>query len=74
MCIQCMIGAMSAGAGATGARSWIATRHFVWLTPVRLRRITGALLALALIASTLLVSGSTPLGAAHAASAAGAHR
>lgn len=58
MCMQCMVGAMTAGAGATGARSWLATRHWAWLTPLRLRRITFALLAAALIASAVLIGGS----------------
>ncbi len=60
MCMQCMMGAMSAGAGASGARSWLATRRWAWLTPLRLRRITFLLLAAALVASTVAIGGSTP--------------
>lgn len=60
MCVQCMAGAMTATAGAAGIRAWLATRAFGWLTPRRLRAITFALIGAALLASTLLVSGSTP--------------
>lgn len=59
MCMQCMAGAMTATAGATGVRAWLATRAYAWLTPKRLKAITVALVAVALIASTVLVSGST---------------
>ncbi len=59
MCMQCMMSAMTSATAATGIRSWLATRQWAWLTPLALKRITIALLALALIASALLVSGST---------------
>jgi hypothetical protein len=68
--MQCMIGAMGAGAGATGTRAWVAHRGFRWMTPGRLRAITVALLASALIAASTL-SGSTP-HAAHGSPAHGA--
>lgn len=58
MCVQCMMGAMTAGAGATGARSWLATRRWAWLTPSRLHRATILLLGSGLLASATLVSGS----------------
>lgn len=58
MCMQCMAGAMTATAGAAGIRAWLATRAFAWLTPRRLRAITLVLIAAALLASTVLVSGS----------------
>ena len=58
--MQCMAGAMTATAGAAGIRAWLATRAFGWLTPRRLKAITIALIAGALLASTVLVSGSTP--------------
>jgi hypothetical protein len=57
--MQCMMGAMGAGAGATGTRAWLAHRGFRWMTPGRLRAITLALLAGALVAASTL-SGSTP--------------
>jgi hypothetical protein len=60
--MQCMMGAMSAGATATGTRSWLATRQWRWLTPARLRRITIALVAGALIASTVVLGGSSTPG------------
>jgi hypothetical protein len=60
MCMQCMAGAMTATAGAAGIRAWLATRAFGWLTPRRLKAITLVLVGGALLASTVLVSGSTP--------------
>lgn len=65
MCMQCMATAMTSGAAVTGARSWLATRSFSWLTPQRLRRATICLLATGLLASAFFVSGSGK----HAASA-----
>ena len=59
MCAQCMMGAMGATAGATGTRAWLATRRWAWLTPVVLKRITLGLLAVVLVASTILIGGST---------------
>src|SRR5689334_12986967 len=73
MCVQCMMGAMTAGAGASGARSWLATRRWAWLTAARLRRATIALLLAALAASATLIGGSTPTGTATASSALTAH-
>jgi hypothetical protein len=58
MCMQCMMGAMTAGAAATGTRSWLATRRWAWMTPVRLRRITIGLLIAALLASATVLSGT----------------
>jgi hypothetical protein len=58
MCMQCMATAMTSGAVATGARSWLATRNYSWLTPLRLKRATIAFFTAALVASALLVSGS----------------
>ena len=56
--MQCMMGAMGAGAGATGTRAWLAHRGFRWLTPRWLRAITLGLLAAALLVASTL-SGST---------------
>jgi hypothetical protein len=64
MCIHCMMGAMTTGAAATGARSYIATRHFSWMTPRRMKMITATLLGSALLGSSFVVSGSTPHTAA----------
>jgi hypothetical protein len=59
MCMQCMATAMTAGAGVSGTRAYIAAKHFSWMTPRRMRAVTAALLAAGLLASTTLVSGST---------------
>jgi hypothetical protein len=58
MCMQCMMGAMSAGAGATGARTWLKHMAPRWLTPKRMRAVTFVLIGAALIASTVLIGGS----------------
>lgn len=42
--MQCMMGAMTAGAGASGARAWLATRRFTWVTPHRMRFATLCLI------------------------------
>ncbi|MCW2991990.1 MAG: hypothetical protein JWM73_2584 [Solirubrobacterales bacterium] len=59
MCMQCMAAAMTAGATASGTRSYIAARHFSWVTPARLKRITVGLIAAALVTSSLVFSGSS---------------
>lgn len=51
MCMQCMVGAMSAGATATGARAWLVARAPLWLTPARKRCLTYVLLALGVLAA-----------------------
>ena len=68
MCAAC---AITAAAGASGARAWLQTRDWSWLTPRRLRRVTIALCAGALAVSTVGFSGSTPAPApAHASAPA----
>ena len=52
--MQCMIGAMSAGAGATGLRAWLVARAPRWLTPNRQRKLTRALLVLAVLAAGVI--------------------
>jgi hypothetical protein len=59
MCVQCMMGATTAVGAASGARSWLATRRWAWLTPLRLQRITIALVVTALVASATVLSGSS---------------
>lgn len=55
--MQCMVTAMTSMAAATGTRSWLAQRAD-WLTPRRLRFVTIALFAAAiLVAGTM--SGSS---------------
>jgi hypothetical protein len=56
--MQCMMGAMSASAAATGTRSWLATRRWAWLTPRWMRRITVGLIVGALVLSATVLSGS----------------
>lgn len=55
MCMQCVAGVATAGAAATGVRAWLATRGFDWLTARRLKRITACLIALAVVASSLVI-------------------
>ena len=59
MCMQCMATAMTAGAGVTGARAYLAHKHFAWMTPRRMRALTIALISAGLLASATLVGGST---------------
>ena len=58
--MQCMASAMGAVGATSGTRAFIAGRHFSWLSPRRLRVLTIVLLAVALLASATLVSGSGP--------------
>jgi hypothetical protein len=54
MCVQCMAGAMTAAAGATGARAWIVSRFGHLLTPRRKRGISVALVVAGVIASGII--------------------
>jgi len=54
MCMQCIAGAMAAGAGATGLRAWLAVR----LGPRQKRALTGVLVAGGVLAAGLV--GPTP--------------
>jgi len=56
MCAGCAITAASA---ATGLRAWLQSRGFTWLTPLRLRRLTIAAMAAALLVSSVGFSGSS---------------
>ncbi len=58
MCMQCMMGAMTATAGASGTRAWLAAKSFSWVTPRRMRFATAALIIAALIGSSIGVHGS----------------
>jgi len=49
-----MAAAATTVAGATGIRAWLATRRWSWLTPQRLRRVTGGLIAVAVVAAATL--------------------
>ena len=59
MCMQCMATAMTAGAGVSGTRAYIAHKHHSWITPRRMRAITVSLMCAGLLASATLVSGSS---------------
>jgi hypothetical protein len=53
-----MATAMTAVGAASGARAYLGSRRFSWLTPRRLRAITLVLAVAAVLASATLVSGS----------------
>jgi len=54
MCIQCIAGAMTAGATATGLRGWIVVRAGAWLTERRKTWLTRALIAAGVLAAGLI--------------------
>jgi hypothetical protein len=59
-----MIGATASVGAASATRAWLGTRNWRWLTSLRLRAITIALIVLALLGSATL-KGSTPAPRAH---------
>jgi hypothetical protein len=56
MCAACALTAM---AGASGARSWLQAHHASWLTEQRLKRATVGVFVVATIAGTTKMSGSS---------------
>jgi hypothetical protein len=58
MCVQCMAGAATAAATATGLRAWAAVRFARHLTPRRKRAMTVVLLSAGVLAGGLV--GPTP--------------
>lgn len=52
--MQCMAGAMAAGAGATGMRAWLFARAPAWLTERRRRIATRGLLVAGVLAAGLV--------------------
>ncbi len=58
MCMQCVAGVTTAGAAATGVRALLATRSWEWLTPERMKAITIALLAVAVVVASTALSAS----------------
>lgn len=58
MCVQCMAGAMTAGAAATGVRAWVVARAGHLLTPRRKKVLTGFLLVAGMLSAGLI--GPTP--------------
>ena len=53
---------MAAMTVATGARSWVASRRWSWLTPGRVKRATVLIFAVALVLSTVTLTGSGSSG------------
>ena len=51
MCIQCVAGAMAAGAAATGSRWWLVARFRAALTPGRRKALSGVLIAAGVLAA-----------------------
>jgi hypothetical protein len=58
MCMQCVAGAMAAGAAATGLRGWVVARAGGWLTPRRRTWLTRVLIGGGVLAAGLI--GPTP--------------
>jgi hypothetical protein len=56
--MQCMMGAMTAGAGVTGTRAWLNVKGFSWMTPRRMRVATFALIVAGLIGSAVGFHGA----------------
>ena len=54
MCVQCMAGAMTAAAGATGLRTWLAIRFGHLMTPRRKTAMSATLIAAGVIVSGLI--------------------
>ena len=54
--MQCMAGAMTAGAAATGTRAYVAARRPSWLTPRMLKRMTACLLVAGVIGAGFAAS------------------
>ena len=54
MCVQCMAGAMTAAAGATGARAWLLVRFGHLLTPRRRKAMSATLIVAGVIAAGLI--------------------
>jgi hypothetical protein len=51
---------MAAMAGATGARSWLQSRHDTWLTERRMKAATAGIFVAATLGSTVALKGSSP--------------
>jgi hypothetical protein len=57
--MQCMMAAATSVGAASGMRAWLGQRFGSVLTPQRLRAIAISLFGLAVVASGLLVTGSS---------------
>jgi hypothetical protein len=53
MCAQCMAGAATAVAGASGIRAFVAARRPAWMTQRRLRLTTAGLMTAAVLLAGL---------------------
>jgi hypothetical protein len=71
--MQCMAGAMTAGAAATGTRAYVAARRPTWLTPLMLRRLSACLLVAGVLGAGFATSHQ-PADAGQDATPAGRHR
>jgi hypothetical protein len=58
MCMQCVAGAMAAGAAVTGSRWWLVARFRKALTPARKKALSAVLIASGVLAAGLI--GPTP--------------
>jgi hypothetical protein len=58
MCIQCIAGAMTAGAAATGSRWWLVARFRDKLTPGRKKALSAVLIGAGVLAAGAI--GPTP--------------
>jgi hypothetical protein len=58
MCVQCMAGAVMAGAAATGSRWWLLAKLQRHLTPRRRKALSGVVLTAGVLGAGLV--GPTP--------------
>jgi hypothetical protein len=58
MCVQCLAGAMAAGAAATGSRWWLVTRFRSALTPGRKKALSAILITAGVLVGGMI--GPTP--------------
>jgi hypothetical protein len=58
VCIQCVAGAMAAGAAATGSRWWLVARFREALTPGRKKALSAVLIAAGVLSAGMF--GPTP--------------
>jgi hypothetical protein len=58
MCMQCMTGAMTAGAAATGARCWLQAHRPRWMSERGMAWTTRGLVGAGLLASVVALGGA----------------
>jgi hypothetical protein len=58
VCIQCVAGAMAAGAAATGSRWWLVARFREALTPGRKKALSAVLITAGVLSAGMI--GPTP--------------